>query len=348
MKQLSIDNVMKWFKFTNSTLTASSYSAMVFNLKRVEKVLGSPLNELNEHEYDTLYNVAMFNKMEEGFNYSLATQIQTTLAVINILKYIGVDEKLIIKWQHRLATETNERKQKIEKQELSPREKENWIDFDVLQELFYEYVNTCIYGNEDILSYNEIRNVVLMGMYVLIPPARITNYEKMKVREEKVNSVSRLQKKFNYIVKMKDGGMSLCFNQYKTAKLVGQQIGNIESMELIKLINVYLPMREKFVNKKTNTWFFVNKDKNQMSQTNITDTLKCISRKITTKELSANMFRHIFLTDWGKSDHTIAENKRVATFMGQSYSPTMMEKYKKYETTDDDTFKKSVAKSGFN
>ena len=335
MKQLSIQSVMKWFRFTNSTLTAGSYQAMEYNLKRVEKVLGSPLNELNEHEYDTLYNVDMFNKMEEGFNYSLATKIQTTLGVINILKYIGVDDKLIIKWQHRLASETNERKQNIEKQELSPKEKENWIDYDVLQELFLEFLNTCIYGNDDILSYNDIRNVVLMGMYVLIPPARITNYEKMKIRHEKVNSVSRLQKKFNYIVLKKDGGMTLCFNQYKTAKLVGQQVANIENPELIKLINMYLPMREKFVRKKTNTWFFVNKEKTQMSQTNITDTLKCISRKITTKELSANMFRHIFLTDWGKNDHTIVENKKVASFMGQSYSPTMMEKYKKYEATDD-------------
>ena len=43
------------------------------------------------------------------------------------------------------------------------------------------------------------------------------------------------------------------------------------------------------------------------------------------------MFRHIFLTHYGKEDHTIKENMNLADFMGQTYNPTQQEKYKKYE-----------------
>ena len=44
------------------------------------------------------------------------------------------------------------------------------------------------------------------------------------------------------------------------------------------------------------------------------------------------MFRHIYLTHYGKSDHTLINNMELAKFMGQSYNPTQQEKYKKYQT----------------
>ena len=66
-----------------------------------------------------------------------------------------------------------------------------------------------------------------------------------------------------------------------------------------------------------------------MSKQNMNYILNTTSKHIFGKELSCNMFRHIFMTHYLKQNMDIHSNRRVALLMGQSYNPTMMEKYVK-------------------
>ncbi len=88
----------------------------------------------------------------------------------------------------------------------------------------------------------------------------------------------------------------IVFNQYKTSKYLGQIHQTIKKdSKVANLIKTYLPYREIFIGKKS-TDFLINKEKRVMTQSNITDTLKFISRKVIGKDLFVNLLRHIYIT----------------------------------------------------
>ena len=129
----------------------------------------------------------------------------------------------------------------------------------------------------------------------------------------------------------------LVFNQYKTSQYLGQIDHTIDENNIIsKILPRYIEVRDNFINNKKNLTLFVNKEKRDMTQSNITDTLKYITRKVVDKELSVNLIRHIFISDYLSLNHTIEEKRQIANFMGQTYDATMMEKYNKKKPVVED------------
>jgi hypothetical protein len=332
MESVSVQSLIKWFKNFNPNKAESTYLGFKYGIIRIEKILNLTIADININDFSDLDR---FNKGERVNNYSLNTRIQTNLAVLNIIKYLTENFEsfaksvLIKKWDKRLNTLTIEKKEQNLKQSLTTKEALNWVDYDVLKDKFIQYIDYQIIDKN--IEFSQIRNILLMGLLVLIPPTRIGNYQFMKLRYMKKAPATHLMKKHNYIMMNENNTFTLCFNKYKTSKFIGQISKDIKSERLIKLVNQYIIKRKSKVNNIKNTHFFVNQFGKEMTQTNITDTLKCVSKKITGKELSVNMFRHIFLTHYGKEDHSIKANMNLADFMGQTYNPTQQERYKKYE-----------------
>jgi len=331
MENVSVLSVVKWYENNNPNKAKSTYLGFRYSLIRIEKIMKIAIADLNINDFK---DMTKFNEGETENNYSLNTKIQTNLGVCNLLKYyltkINTEgENIKKKWDKRLSELSNEKKEVGLKQSLTPKEALNWIDYEVLCDKFIQYVDYQIIDKN--IEFSQIRNVLLMAFLVLIPPTRIGNYQFMKLRYEKKAPANHLMKKHNYIMIHNDETFTLCFNKYKTSNYLGQVCEKLINKRLNKLVNQYIIKRKSRLNNIKNTHFFVNQFGKEMTQTNITDTLKNISRKITGKELSVNMFRHIYLTNWGKENHTIKENMKVANFMGQTYNPTQQEKYKKYE-----------------
>jgi len=325
MEVISVQSMIKWFKTKNPNKAESTYLGFKYAIIRIEKILNITIADINIVDFR---DFDRFNKGERANNYSLNTKIQTNLGVLNVIKFLNGDEDLLKKWDKRLNTLTTEKKEQGLKQSLTTKEALNWIDYDVLCDKYIQYVDYQIIDKN--IEFSQIRNILLMGLLVLIPPTRIGNYQFMKLRYKKKAPANHLMKKHNYIM-MNDDYFTLCFNKYKTSNFIGQVSRDVKNERLNKLVNQYIIKRKSKINNIKNTHFFVNQYGKEMTQTNITDTLKFVSKKITGKELSVNMFRHIYLTHYGKEDHTIKENMSLAKFMGQTYNPTQQEKYKKYE-----------------
>lgn len=329
---LSLNAVLDDFKEINPNRTQSTYNTMKYNLFRITKITNIKFPDLNPNIFiNSTYIIDLIDK-----KYSLNTRVATILGIIVLLKYFhkknpsNLTSSLIFNYEKKLNISSIKVNEIIDQQQLTEAEAKNWIDYNELLNKLLNYINKEFLQPDSGYTYNEIRNTTLMALYVLLPPSRIGNYRMMKIRYEKKRTAIQLQKKFNYLMITKDNKINIVFNQYKTKKYIGQVEKTVDNVVLEKLLKLYINRREHMTN-TSNTWLFINQYNKEMSQTNITDTLKFVSNLIVKKELSVNMFRHIYLTDYTKKNNTIKNNKLTAEFMGQTYTPTMMEKYKKYE-----------------
>jgi hypothetical protein len=136
--------------------------------------------------------------------------------------------------------------------------------------------------------------------------------------------VEGLNKKFNYISPTENGKWKMIFNNYKTAKYLGQVSHTVENETLNKLItkwfNEYNTKKKDFLN---------NVSGKPISQTNLTNAQKSISKKILGKELTTNLFRHIYLTWFLSTNPSIEEKQKVAQMIGQKYKVSRMEMYER-------------------
>ena len=334
---ISIEDVIAFFRKNNPDKSISTYTTMKYNIIRLQKITEKDIDDLN---IDDLSDTNFIEKQLE--HYALNTKIQSILGIKLFLKYKKSDKNLIEKYNDILKEYIQLNKDQIDKNEMTYNESKNWIDYKDLIEKYNNYYENNFLKDYEIIEetgnnysrYNFIRNFLLLSLFIELPPTRIGNYQFMKIKLKKKRNGTSLNKDYNYLmindIKKEKPNYSLVFNKYKTSRVLGQVTHDIEkNSKLEKIISMYIIKRNNFINNKTNNSFLLAKDKTNMTQSNITDTLKYVSRKIINKELSANLFRHIFLTYFFQKNISIEEKKHIARFIGQSYEPSMMEKYKR-------------------
>lgn len=282
------------------------------------------INKLNE-----IYNVDILDKkfkknMVKRLRYeeinekieNLNTRIKL-MSCLNIIhkykdtkinkKKKGIFEKLLT-----LRNYINTKNEKTEKEKI------NWIDYDELKRKTKEYAEYVLNNN---VSFINFRNVLILCLYVLIPPTRLGNYLDMKLIIKYKYDLKKRSKEYNYIVK-KNNNYVFIFNKYKTVKYLGQLIYEVKNDLLNKMIDKYF--NEYNLYKK---YFLINFTGKKMSQSNLTEALKSITRKIFKKEINLNMLRHIFITWLLKQNITTEEKKNILELMGQKYNINMSDNY---------------------
>jgi len=328
---ISTEDVIEFFKNENPDKSISTYTTMKYNIIRLQKITNTDIDDLTIDDFVPISSI-----MDEVEKYALNTQIQTIMGIKLFLRFKEADTSLITEYNDILKELCNSCKEAIEKNEMTDNEKKNWIDYPILKqnfknyfkEIFLESLKNESSSGSDYIYYNHVRNILLLSLYILLPPTRIGNYQYMKIREKKKRDAKSLAKSYNYLMDNLDGSYELVFNKYKTSKYIGQISHNIEKDSLLsQILQIYILRRAQFVNRLDNTAFLVAKDKKAMSQTNITDTLKYISRKVIGKSISCNLFRHIYISDFSTLNKSIEEKKKVCNFIGQTYEPNMFDKY---------------------
>tara|TARA_R110002072_G_scaffold271842_5_gene431840 strand:+ start:536 stop:1513 length:978 start_codon:yes stop_codon:yes gene_type:complete len=321
---------------------------MKYNIIRLEKITEKDINDLSKKDF---MNIKKIKKNID--KYALNTKIQTIMGIKLFIRFKEANGEiecdLLNSYNDVLKDYCNTSKEIIEKNEMTENEEKNWIHYPDLCEKFTKYYIEEFKPKIDVIEsndydiYNFIRNFLLLALFIELPPTRIGNYQFMKIRIKKKRSGSSLTKDCNYLMDNNDGTYELVFNKYKTAKYLGQITHIIpKDTTLSDIIKIYLIKRSIFVNSKKNTDFLLGKDKVAMSQSNITDTLKYTSRKIIGKNLSVNLFRHIYITHFISLNKSIEDKKKFARFMGQTYDATQMEKYNKKVKKPEITYDKII------
>jgi integrase len=209
-------------------------------------------------------------------------------------------------------------KQQEMKQEMSARQKENWMDWsDILK-----YRERAKRQAMPILNAKDLDSIraedlqtaqdyIILSLYTMIPPRRLLDYTLAKFNRfnpERDNFYDKKKK-------------TLTFNQYKTAGKYGTQVVSLPS-DLTKLLNKWAKLSQ-------NDYILFDTNGNAMSQSQLSQRL---NRIFAPKKISVNMLRHAYLSDQLKDVPALTHLNRLATEMGHSI-PTQLG-YRKYKDTE--------------
>ena len=308
----------------NKSTSAATKKTMVQSLNRIERLVGKPFELIEPKDFkgDNL-SEAMASK------YSLNTQVATTLAIIRYLD-LASKPRLQSYYQQKLSNLVTTRNSVQLNQEQTEKEKENWVDYPALKAKVEEEVKTMLLVED--ASFVAIRNLVLLALFTLQPPCRISNYIGMVKRKQSAikTKLESLPKKHNYLVfDAESGAHTFVYNNYKTAKHIGQVVAPVEHPLLNELLKKFLAMGN---GSKT---LMVNKGGDAMNQTRFTAALNAVSKQRLGKELSNNAYRHIYITWFLQSNPPLNEKIRVLRLCGQVYKPNSADTYERLAAEDD-------------
>lgn len=308
----------------NKTKSQSTKNTFKTSIKRLEKFLNLKYDEWDKDTFK--HSGTILDGLID--DYSVNTIIQTVLLIIRWLEYKDNNAQLLTKYKNLLNDLIQERTKEEHSQKKDNNEKENWISYDELKKKVEDKIP---YYLDNKRAFTDFRNFLILALFTLQPPTRIGNYLDMKYKTINKKDIKSLNKKYNYISKVGDDKYKMVFNNYKTSKYIGKIEHTITNDNLNKLIDRWF----SDYNKKKE-WFITNANGKPISQTNFTNGQKSISKKVIGKELTTNLFRHIFLTDFLKGNPSLEEKKKIAQLVGQKYHVSRMELYYRKDEKDED------------
>ena len=300
----------------NHSESQHTRTAMIGNIRRIERMINKPIDEWNV--YSDFGDVEAFIlNLNSKFSYN--TSISTIHGILVWLNYMGCDYALIDRYRNYLNDYIEVRNIMSYDNVMSDEERKNWLDYPTLKEKVISLNEKFLGGSH---AFTKFRNYMILALYTLAYPVRLGNYIDMRYMNDQTEDLTNLPRKYNYIVKGRDGNYTFIFNKYKTSKTLGQIIYKPENLILQRLL------RKWYANyNKNNSLFLVNTKGESMSQTNLTNALSSTSLKLIGKQMSLNTIRQSFITDFLKKENTIKERRRVLKIIGQLYTPSMTDLY---------------------
>ena len=202
------------------------------------------------------------------------------------------------------------------KQKATPDEKENWISIDEIQQKYKEYLQAVVPMFHNKASINEKTIVeffilALMSGVAGIPPRRSLDYADMKIRN------------YNKDIDNYYENGKMVFNQYKTFKQYGRVIIDVKIMA--PDLNILI---KKWMKINKTDYLLYSSNGNKLSNTQLYQ----YNNKIWGKNVSTNIYRHVYLTEFYKQPRTYMEMEKMASYLGHSINQSML--YVKHDAED--------------
>lgn len=293
-----MDNIKTHIRDNRPKISDSSvrtYSSIISNLYR--KIT----------KKDTLQDAKKFfeDSPKEVLNFlsgTPANKRKTILAALVV--FTENDEHASDLYRKQMLDDKGKYDDEQKDQVMTDSQRENWVSQEEVKKL-YEQMDK---ENRPLLSrtklndreYQQLQNLVILGLYHLQAPRRLKDYTEMKFRnidEEKDNFAK---------------ANNLVFNVYKTAKTHGKE-------------TVALSPKLKFI---LNKWKALNP--NEYVLTGLTGKKLSSSQlqqrlnQILGKKASVNILRHSFLTDKYKDLPAVRELEKRAEEMGHSVEQALL------------------------
>jgi hypothetical protein len=265
----------------------ASKSIFKSTLVRIEKLYGKPINKL-----DMVFakNVNNFYELLNTTKYSENTKLQTISVIIKLLRIIDAPLTLINQYINFHKTKSHEN-QEIKKLEI---QKENSIvpNYEDLQDNF---IGIMDYYLEPERTYNEFLKYLILGLFILQPPLRSSNYlnSKLVIKKDVPDDTTH-----NYIM-LDTNKFTFVYNTLRRGSLLPQRLNPVVSPELTQLLNHYV---DKFYIDNGNRWFLKNFNGREISNRVIENTIKemttlLLDRELTIDDLRASYMKHIYLNE---------------------------------------------------
>ena len=147
---------------------------------------------------------------------------------------------------------------------------------------------------------------VLMGMYTVIPPRRLEMAQLLTLGAESTKQSPNL----NYLIyNATDKAFEIHLNKYKTFKKYGRQVLKLTNKTFNALIKRYIKEFKITAGKP------VFPTSNNKHYSNFNHVVASAFRKSTNKEITINVLRHSYITDFASKKRSIEQKKQLAVLM---------------------------------
>ena len=311
-----MDDYIDEYAKKKSITSKHSLTTMKSNLRRVEKLIGKKIETWKESDFKD--DSKIFDNLVEKYQ---PNSIIVTLNAIKVWLLINkssakiIDEygKLIKELGQEKDNETNRQKKTAAEEDLG-----DDFDFEKLRSKVKSYVTEHL---PEANTESKLRQLLLVSLFSLQIPTRIGNYLGMEMRK---GEGSKLENNKNYLMKTKTG-WKFIFNKFKTSKYLGKVELRVEDKLLQDVLEKYISK----IPRKQDVLF-------DATQSQITNNLNSITKKIFNVPFSVNLFRHSFSSWFLSTNPSIVEKEKTAKILGQVYAPSRMEKYARREEKGDD------------
>lgn len=297
----------------------------------LEKTYGTPPRSVGETTASayikTLYNLndkkpfknlAFLKKTEEIMKkigeYADSTQktLISTIASVLSLDKDKTGYKTVYKFYYDKMMEKAKVAKETDTSEKTDKQEKNWIGWDEVQKKYSDM--TADIAKQKKPTAEHLLPLVVLGLYVEIPPRRNQDYLQMVVvKTNKKTKIYEFPKDKNYLTLNKGKPEAFIFNKYKTSKTYGTQTITIPPT-LSEIIKKYLKVHSSMLKDKTTTSFpFLVSGGEEITADN---SITRILNKIFGKNVGSSMLRHIYLS----SKYDINSMKSDADQMGHSIS----------------------------
>jgi integrase len=249
-------------------------------------------------------NNAINQKLEE---YKPNTKRSYLISIVSSLATEPSLKKLYDKY-FKMMVELSGEIRKTPTEEMNEQQKKNWIDWDEVIKV-YNDLKTKVeelpkkVKNEE--QYNTLLHFLILSLYVLVPPRRNVDYQKMVI----IKGVSEDKQDINILDLSKK---QFIFNIYKTSKKHGKTIVDIPN-NLFEVIELYVKSHPLAKGKKYEVPFIVDFQGNPLTNIN---SITYMLNNIFKKRIGSSMMRHIFVSYKFGDKHK--EQKEIANMMGHS------------------------------
>ena len=282
-----------------SDKSMSSYTSTLSNLTK--KMLANLPKKMNETPNDCKF----FSKnVDEIIEFLKDKPSNTRKSVLSPLVVLTGDDK----YKKLMSIDMEKYSNQIKTQTKSEAQEKNWLKWDKILEIHNALKNKAQYNikSKD-YDMELLTQYVLLSMFVLIPPRRVLDYSKMKIRNWNKDTDNFID------VKKK----TITFNIYKTFKKYGTQTFSIPD-EMVKLVKQWQKINNN------SDWLLLE----ELDSYNVTRMFNKLFAKATGKSnVSSNILRHSFLTNYYNNITAIPSlvvMENLATQMSHSVSTQLL------------------------
>lgn len=322
-KKFSLSDYTELYEKYHTDRSVHTKTTFRDGLKRVEKVYGKPLEELNM-SYVLDGAEAMVEKMKAK-EYKTNTVIATITSITKQLRMIDSPLKYLNDFLSMMNKLTREKYAALETQQKTESQEEQMMPFNDMKKVYLEKFDDYMSGEK---KFNDFRNYMTLGFFLLEIPVRIQNYLKMKIKRN-VDNIEKLPKANNYVV-INGEKMYFRWNNYKTKEKIGEKTYEIKDEKTKQMINKYLedyhPDGKKKIARKD---FILNESANPVTQSEFSNGLKQITNKLFDRSFSVNIIRHSFITELMRQDPSLEQKIEILNTMGQTYKTNQADMYVK-------------------
>tara|TARA_R110001606_G_scaffold62209_1_gene145001 strand:- start:2836 stop:3783 length:948 start_codon:yes stop_codon:yes gene_type:complete len=310
-KVKTVDDISKLHNDAFQTASTSTKTTFKQSLKRIEKIYNKPFNQINLHFVE---QPKAFMTMLEDSHYSENTKLATVASILKLIKLIGAPLLIYNEWLTYLKDKTNEKQQGndvVLKSKLKV-----LVNYKDIRHIIAEKAED--FELSETKTLEEFRDFLIVALFVLQIPVRVSNYVNMKV----VDDEEFIDKNNNYLL-LKDNTYKLIFNKYRTSHILGTKRINIVNPTIQFLIDKYLT-----VFNKDSTNFLIQSEKNKrpMNGRQIEESFKTSIEAVTGHELSIDNLRASYMKHILELDPEFQDKLDIAQIMGYS-TTAIMEKH---------------------